>query len=219
MEILPFRLAMPIRLGLVNCYLLILENGFILIDTGCSNRRQELVRGLESAGCKPGNLKLIVLTHGDFDHTGNAAFLHQKYAAPTGAHPGDLGMFEQGDMFYNRQNANPLMRFLVPRLIGYGRRERFKPDVFFTGGESLSAYGCPAEVVHLPGHSAGSIGVKTADGDLFCGDLLDNTQTPALSSLMDNLQLGKASLISLSRLNLRTIYPGHGEPFAMKDLC
>ncbi|RLI67201.1 hypothetical protein DRO91_10540, partial [Candidatus Heimdallarchaeota archaeon] len=31
-----------------------------------------LERELEKAGCKPGDLKLVVLTHGDFDHTGNA---------------------------------------------------------------------------------------------------------------------------------------------------
>ncbi len=53
--------------------------GYILIDMGGSNSRKELVTGLESAGCKPGLLKLIVLTHRDFDHTGSAAHLRNMF--------------------------------------------------------------------------------------------------------------------------------------------
>ena len=33
----------------------------------------------ENAGCKPGDLKLVIITHGDLDHTGNCAFLQNKY--------------------------------------------------------------------------------------------------------------------------------------------
>ena len=39
-----------------------------------------------TAGCKLGSLKLIVLTHGDFDHTGNAAYLRHKYAIKIAMH-------------------------------------------------------------------------------------------------------------------------------------
>jgi len=75
------------------------DAGFILIDTGCSNKRVELEKRLESAGCKPGDLKLIVLTHGDFDHTGNAAYLRKKFGAKIAMHHEDSGMVERGDMF------------------------------------------------------------------------------------------------------------------------
>ena len=64
---------MPFRLGSVNCYIVAAEGGFVVIDTGASNRRKEVERELENAGCKPGGLKLIILTHGDFDHTGNVS--------------------------------------------------------------------------------------------------------------------------------------------------
>jgi len=69
---------LPYKLGGVNCYLIETDTGYILIDTGGSNKRTDLEKELESAGCQPGNLKLIVLTHGDFDHTGNAAYLRKK---------------------------------------------------------------------------------------------------------------------------------------------
>jgi len=72
-KIVTISLSLPYRLGTVNCHLIETDTGYILIDTGCSNKRTELEKELESAGCKPDNLKLIVLTHGDFDHTCNAA--------------------------------------------------------------------------------------------------------------------------------------------------
>ncbi|HWR70506.1 MAG TPA: MBL fold metallo-hydrolase, partial [Dehalococcoidia bacterium] len=65
-------LGLPFRIGRVNCYLIETDSGFVLIDTGASNRRKDIEKELESAGCKPGDLKLIILTHGDFDHMGNA---------------------------------------------------------------------------------------------------------------------------------------------------
>ena len=80
-KIITISLPLPYRLGTVNCYPIETDTGYILIDTGCSNKRSELEKELERAGCKPGNLKLIVLTHGDFDHTGNANYLREKFGA------------------------------------------------------------------------------------------------------------------------------------------
>ena len=47
---------------------------------------------LAGAGCQPGQLKLIVLTHGDVDHAGNAAYLREKYGAPIASHAAEMGV-------------------------------------------------------------------------------------------------------------------------------
>jgi hydroxyacylglutathione hydrolase len=47
------------------CYLVENNGSYILIDAGLSIKCANLDRELENAGCKPGNLKLIILTHGD----------------------------------------------------------------------------------------------------------------------------------------------------------
>ena len=52
----------------------------MLIDTGKPEKRADLVARLERAGCRPGDLRLIVLTHGDYDHAGNAAYLRESTA-------------------------------------------------------------------------------------------------------------------------------------------
>ena len=91
-------------------------------------------------------------------------------------HPGDAGMLEHGDMFSNRKNANAFLRWIAPPMFGFGKAQRCTPDVPLEDGFSLADYGLVARVIHLPGHSAGSVAVLTAQGDLFCGDLIDNTK-------------------------------------------
>ncbi len=92
-----------INLGGVNCYLVKTGDSFILIDTGFPAKRAALDKELASAGCRPGNLKLIVLTHGDLDHAGNCAYLRKKYGTKIAMHTGDFGMVERRDMHWNRK--------------------------------------------------------------------------------------------------------------------
>jgi hydroxyacylglutathione hydrolase len=208
-------LSLPYKMGSVNCYLVETKTGYILIDTGCSNKRTELEKELESAGCKPGNLNLIMLTHGDFDHAGNCAYLREKYGVKIVMHHDDSGMVERGNMFWNREKGNILIRMIAPVLFGFGKSKRFKPDYYVGDGYDLTEYGFDAKVIHIPGHSKGSIGVLTADGDLICGDLLENADKPSLNSIIDNLTAANASVEKLSKLSVKTVYPGHGKPFPM----
>ena len=214
-EIETITLSLPLKMGTVNCYLGKTDTGYILIDTGSSNQRGVLESELESAGCRPGNLDLVVLTHGDFDHAGNAAYLGKTFGAKIAMHEDDAGMVERGDMLWNRQTGNVLLRWLSPILFGFGKQKRFTPDLFVEDGSDLSAHGFDARIVDLPGHSKGSIGILTAGGDLFCGDLLENTAKPALNSIMDDLMAANASVEKLAGMGIKTVYPGHGSPFSM----
>ncbi len=208
-------LPLPLGMGRVNCYLLRTAPGFILIDTGGSNGRKELLHALEKAGCQPGFLQLIVITHGDFDHAGNAAYLRKTFGAKTLMHKDDLGMVESGDMFYNRQKPNIILRKLIGLYASSGKKDRFTPDLLVEDGYALSAYGWDAKVFSIPGHSKGSIGILTASGDLFCGDLLISTKKPGLNTLIDDPSAANLSLQKLASLGAQTVYPGHGEPFPL----
>jgi hydroxyacylglutathione hydrolase len=217
-EIKTICLLLPFKMGSVNCHLIKTDTGYILIDTGGANRRSELEKALESAGCRPGNLQLIVITHGDFDHTGNAAYLRDKFGTKIAMHHDDSGMAERGDMFWNRKPGNILVRLMapiIPILSGFGKAERFTPALYLEDGDDLSDYGCDAKVVYIPGHSRGSVGILTTGGDLFCGDLFENTDTPGLNSIMDDPATANASVQRLQSLEIHTVYPGHGEPFPM----
>ena len=211
-------LPRPFGMGRVNCYLLQTSAGHVLIDTGCSNARKELYRELKGAGCTPSSLKLVILTHGHFDHIGNAAYIRSVFGARIAMQRDDAAMAERGDMFINRKRPNILIRAILPILAGFGKPERFIPDILLEDGYNLSQLGLEAKTISLPGHSKGSIGVLTASGELFCGDLFENTKRPALKSHIDDSAAANASIANLEGLKIRMVYPGHGQSFTMELL-
>jgi hydroxyacylglutathione hydrolase len=217
-QIKTISLPLPLGMGRVNCNLIQSEAGFFLVDTGGSNNRKELSRVLEQAGVKPGLLKLIVITHGDFDHMGSAAHLRRAFESQIAMHAEELGTAEQGDMFASRKKPNAILRALARILSLFGKKGRFSPDILVTDGQSLAEYGLAGRVVSIPGHSRGSIGVLLESGEFFCGDLLASNGKPALNSLMDDVPTGKASLEKMRGLGITKVYPGHGKAFKLEEL-
>jgi len=212
-------LSLPLRLGKVNAYLVETTTGFILVDTGAGRNRGALEWALMDAECGVKDLRLIVLTHGDFDHIGNAAYLRREYATKIAMHPADSRMASHGDLFAGRSKGNAIVGWLAPRMFGFGKKRRFKPDISLDDGQSLKRWGLDATVLSLPGHSAGSIGILTEGADLIGGDLLDNVKGPAINSIMDDLDQANASVARLRELGVRTVFPGHGEPFDLSELA
>lgn len=171
---------------------------------------------LREAGCQQGDLKLIILTHGDFDHCGNADYLRDTFHAPIAMHEDDLGMVKHGNMFWNRKQPNALVKMLMGLIFSLSEADRFRPDFTVKEGDDFTAFGFDARVVELPGHSSGSIGLLTQNGELFCGDLLGNTKQPELWTIMDDPQSAAASIEKLRGLPVGQVYPGHGQPFPMQ---
>jgi glyoxylase-like metal-dependent hydrolase (beta-lactamase superfamily II) len=120
-------------------------------------------------------------------------------------------------MFWNRSSGNRLLGFLAPILYRFSKTNRFKPDLYLEEGTELAQHGFNARVVSIPGHSKGSVGILTAGGDLFCGDLLENTDDPAINSIMDDAAAADRSIQVLGALEIGTVYPGHGRPFLMSS--
>lgn len=102
---------------------------------------------------------------------------------------------------------------------GFGQAERFSPDILLVDGEILSRFGFEAKVIEIPGHSKGSIAILTEDGDLFCGDLMENVKSPGINSIMDNMAEAVSSFEKISGYSIRRVYPGHGNPFTMDQMA
>jgi len=63
------------------------------------------------------------------------------------------------------------------------------------------------------------LSILTADGNLFCGDLLTNWEKPGqpdLNSIMDDSVIAKESVKKLKSLERNTVYPVYGKPFPME---
>ncbi|HWT73867.1 MAG TPA: MBL fold metallo-hydrolase [Mobilitalea sp.] len=222
-----------INLNGVNCYLVKTEESFVLIDTagpitmdkGYNNRREELEKQLDKNGCIPGKLKAIVLTHGDVDHVANAAYLRDKYHTIIAMHKEDTDLVERltlDKMMESFRYRSLILKVIFAVMNKTIRRisaktlanfEAFAPDLLLKEDDSLSSYGIAARIIHLPGHTAGSIAIMTEEGDLIAGDIVTNMKKPGPAlNASDFKQLFK-SISKLKSLNIKMIYPGHGEPF------
>jgi glyoxylase-like metal-dependent hydrolase (beta-lactamase superfamily II) len=209
-----------------NCYLVRTDGGFVLIDTHFPFKRNKLEEVLESAGCKPGNLDLIVLTHGDIDHTGNSAYLREKYQTRIAMHKGDTEMCMNDGITRDRGEMPkdfPLPLMIVWLLRGFFRYaigqmfwrkpfERFEPDILLEEGQSLAEYGFDASILYTPGHSIGSISILTGSGDLICGDMFNNVRGRILKSI-DETRFER-----LKEMGIKTVYPGHGKSFPFEAM-
>ena len=209
-----------LTLRVSNAYLVKGDTGFVLIDTGFRFDRARLDRELRAAGCGPGDLGLIVMTHGDPDHSGNAAYVRESYGAKIGMHQAEAKAVERGNMFLSRGRM-PLGRRVLKPLLGLLRlrkRDRFTPDLYLEDGDRLDDYGLDAMILHVPGHSIGSIAVLTADGVFFSGDFLENRTRPSLATFVDNAEALGASFERVVKLDIRAVYPGHGEAFTLDEI-
>jgi len=210
-----------IEAGGANCYLIGVTGGWVLVDTGFARKRREVVEALGAAGCRSGDLRLIVITHADSDHVGNAAFLRDRLGAPIAMHADEAGTAADGDMMATRGGLHPAKKAVagvVMPLFRLRKDDRFEPDLLLSEGDRLDGYGLAARVLHLAGHSRGSLALLTDDRLLFCGDVLENRRGPRPATLVDDPADLAAAVERLRGLEVELVYPGHGAPFRMGEL-
>jgi N-acyl homoserine lactone hydrolase len=174
----------------------------ILVDPAHVGRRTFLLQALADRGLAPGDIDLVVLTHAHWDHLQNIdLFAH----APVCLHPDERRYCERphpNDWATPAWTADILERAAV-REIG-------------DGAELIPGVG----VVHLPGHSAGSIGITVRSDQglsLIAGDALHYASV-ALSRrpplVFWNPDQALAS-IDRAVAMADVIYPGHDQPFRL----
>lgn len=194
--------------GNVNCYIVADNGRAILIDTGRTKYREKILEK-----CKEFHVSLIVLTHGHMDHCQNAAYLADALQIPIAMSEKDINLIPD-----NRKQPLSAKTLLGKMVLSVSLSsfekdslETFEPAIYLKNGDNLSDYGIEAEIVELPGHTKGSIGVKMEDS-LFVGDALMNMFYPTISMLYTEEQEMLESARYISESGEKTIYFGHGKP-------
>lgn len=200
--------------GGVNCYLLSDNESSILIDT-CNAKDGEAVL----ARVRDHNIRLILLTHAHCDHIGAADYLREHLGAPIAIHAGDLPLLE--DPALNKLHGHTLLGSVLASAsmttLKKNPRAAFTPDLILEDGFSLEGYGVHGMVISLPGHTRGSVGVLTPEGDFIVGDAMFNTLRPTPARLYENRMVMENSVLRIRRSGATMIYPGHGKPFPQKS--
>jgi hydroxyacylglutathione hydrolase len=87
----------PIKLGLNSCYL-IRGKDVVMIDGGMPYKLKMFKRKLSKLGILPSEIKLIVLTHSHFDHSGSAREIRDLTGAKIAIHESERTYVENGGM-------------------------------------------------------------------------------------------------------------------------
>ncbi len=116
--------------------------------------QDRILAALARSGVAPGDLALILLTHGHGDHAGSALALRAATGAPIAMHAADATLTRHG-----RNGALPSTRWSssVLRPLVDRPYPPFEPDLVLSDGMSLIRHGVDGTVLHTPGHTAGSI--------------------------------------------------------------
>jgi N-acyl homoserine lactone hydrolase len=174
----------------------------ILVDPAHVGRRTQLVDALASRALTPGDIDMVVLTHGHWDHVQNIdVFAH----APLYLHPAER-------RYCGRPHPND---WATPAWTG-DILERMQVHEIADGDELIPGVG----VVDLPGHSAGSIGITVQDEhglSLIAGDALHYASTALTrQSPLIFWDPGQArASIDRAVMMADVIYPGHDRPFRL----
>ncbi len=226
-----FSIPTPYPVGPVNAYL-IKGDPLTMVDCGpdTPEAREVLTAGLKEHGASPEDIKRIVITHAHPDHSGLAQWLWKASGAEVYVHPYEYRKIT-GEQDFIKERLPFIVKMGIPMhvlLEMAGEKDKVpKPilngvtPVAVTGGEKLQFNERTMDIMHLPGHATGHICLyDSQSGDLFSGDflLLDITPNPLLEADPENPErrypsLGRylECLDLVERLDLKRVFPGHGE--------
>lgn len=202
------------RIWDVKVYILLEQERTILIDAAMPGREKAIWRHLAALGRPPETVDEIWLTHGDIDHMGSVAALKQRSGAQVVVHQADAPLVE------GRQERKlgpvPGSEFLQRLFSGCIRHLfRYQPvqvDRAVADGQRLGDW----EVVHVPGHTPGSVCYYHAKGRIaIVGDALNYKRgqlgAPPQIVAPDPAQ-ARASIRRIADLDFRVCCFGHGAP-------
>lgn len=125
-------------------YLITTTDGHILINTGVASSVPMIRSNIASIGFKFGDIKILLATHGHWDHVAGMAEIKRLTGARMMMHEGDVAILEDG--------GNSDFRFG-----GNGSSyEPVKVDRRLTAGDKIQLGGTELTVHHHPGHTRGA---------------------------------------------------------------
>ena len=189
-----------------------------LIDPGLVGKGSYKIQSIQKAGIELSAIKRVIMTHTHLDHIGCLSEIQKQMPwAELWVHRLEADLLEQGDerAVYGMDMFKSFCQ----------EQFRLKPGAFkfqvnrkLNGGETLDLGDTGWEVIHIPGHSLGSIGLYHRPMKILIpGDVIYADFAIGRFDLYGaNASELKRSLMKLTELEVDILLPGHNQ--IVKDL-
>lgn len=185
----------------INRYLIPIQEGWLMVDTGMPDTFSQLLHLLNQNDISVNEINYLVVTHFHPDHAGLVQVLK------------DLGinliLHEYQVPYINKLNL-----FFKKKPKANYRDITLSNHIVVTAEESkelLKSIGIDGTLLSTPGHSDDSISLIINDCCAFVGDL----PAPHLMEAYDDIVI-EDSWNMIKQHHIKTVYPGHGEPYELK---
>jgi glyoxylase-like metal-dependent hydrolase (beta-lactamase superfamily II) len=213
--------------GLVNVYLLEEAGMVSIVDAGAPGYWKHVPAELAAMNRSLDDVRALILTHAHSDHVGFAERIRRERSVGVSVHPDDAAL-ARGEVKQVRDEHGPGYRGWSIRAIagfaafalthGMTKVTPIGEVGTFLDGATLDVPGAP-QVVHLPGHTAGSVAFHVPARDaLFVGDafvtrnVITGRRGPHFATAFnEDNRRAVASLARLEGVPARFVLPGHGD--------
>lgn len=186
--------TLPLGSLQTNCYIVYDEN---LLDAVVIDPADDADAILSALHERQLTLKLVLLTHGHFDHMMALDPLLDATGAAFALSSTDAPMLRDDDL--NCMASLHGGHFVVDH----------QPDAFLRDGDKIELGDLRVEVMETPGHTAGSLTYRIGDA-LFTGDLLFFLMVGRMDLPTGSFTALKKSLLKIGKSDGDyQIYPGH----------
>jgi glyoxylase-like metal-dependent hydrolase (beta-lactamase superfamily II) len=225
-----------LKLSATMCYVIPIKDKYLLIDTGYEKDKELFYSQISSLNIKIEDISYVFLTHHHDDHSGllNEIKLHNN-SCKIIMHKRCVEFLKKGRNymptgcgFINRR-VNLMMKIF--KKLNKDWDFTFPPyeidskDIIINEEITLKELNIdiPGRIIFTPGHTEDSISLLLDNGMCFVGDAASNMMNNIMGTkycviFITNLEEYYKSWEKLIKENIRTIYPAHGEYFALNKL-
>ena len=211
MEIIPRVHLVPNVIA--NPYLIMDADGLTLIDAGLPGSAGKILRYITEQGRAPSELKRIIITHADLDHTGGLAALRKASQARVYASAIEADAMASGRASRKLKPRSFLRRLLLAVAGRLVKAPAVPTDEIVQEGQVLPVLG-GLQVMQTPGQTPGHISLfSPSTGVLFTGDSIVTRGGRLVRSVPNNTWDEHQADLSARRqaaLGAQVVCPGHG---------
>lgn len=193
---------------------LFVRESLVIVDAGAPGSAPTILRAIRALGRSPSDVSCIVVTHAHLDHVGGLRELQRLVDAPTAAHAADAAAIAGAEPLPNPFRHPAAAALSAPLL------RRFDPgparvDLALEDGDVIPGTR-DMRVIHMPGHTPGSLALLDADV-VVVGDALERRrQRLGLPSRIftQDMPAARASITRLACFDFETLCLSHFAPIS-----